>query len=68
MSLARMTALVEPWGPSVDISLICDANSVSNAREIALRVWGLLRERTRMLPLWGAGIERIFINDVDVLL
>ena len=68
MSLARMTALVGPRGPSVDISLICEASSVSNAREIALRDLGLLRERIRMLPLWGAGMERVLINDVDVLL
>lgn len=50
------------------MSLICEVNSASNAREIAFRDFGLFSERMRMLPLCGAGTERALIRCVYVLL
>lgn len=67
-SLATMRALVGPWGPSLWMSLMCRERSASRAREMALRFLGLLRERMRMEPLWGAGMFRMLIKGGEVLL
>jgi hypothetical protein len=68
-SLCNITARVAPCGPSSCTDATCRVRSASSAREMALREAGLLSPRMRMLPQWGAGIERLVINGVaEVLL
>ena len=58
-SLAIISARVAPFSPSAWMLPIWCESSLRSWVEIALRAEGRLRDRMRMLPLWGAGIVRM---------
>ena len=67
-SLATISALVGPSGPSDPTEFISLEKALRRAREMALREEGLLSERMRMEPVWGAGMERAVMSGPEAVL